>query len=185
MGMADQVEGTEVVQQEGAWTVRMWWPTGPITGGPQRVTIEAADGAPPGEALRGISTTILRRINPIAAIGRAKASAPDSADLPDFAPRGEVMRRLLEGEGVSPAYLVTLASLYKDMADSGAKSLAPDLAAFIGRRPETVKTHLKQARRDGYLTTVAGKAGGELTAEARTILDGLDLEALGVESTNR
>ncbi|MFD0384483.1 hypothetical protein ACFQ2B_26265 [Streptomyces stramineus] len=157
MGMTDQVEGTEVVQQEGAWTVRMWWPTGPIAGGPQRVTIEPTDGAFPGDVLRGISTTILRRINPIAAMGEAKANAPE-ADLPDFAPRGEIMRRLFEGEGVSPAYLVTLASLYKDMADSGAKSLAPDLAGFIGRRPETIRGHLKQARRDGYLTTVTGKA---------------------------
>ncbi|MBF6056608.1 hypothetical protein GO002_32860, partial [Streptomyces eurocidicus] len=120
--MTDQVEGAEVVQQEGAWTVRMWWPNGPITGGPQRVTIEATEGAPSGDVLRGISTTILRRINPIAAVEQAKAAALDSADLPDFASQGDVVRRLLDGEGVSPAYLVTLASLYKDMADSGAKS---------------------------------------------------------------
>jgi hypothetical protein len=30
---------------------------------------------------------------------------------------------------------------------------------------------LKQARRDGFLTTIAGKAGGELTDKAKAVLD--------------
>jgi hypothetical protein len=34
-----------------------------------------------------------------------------------------------------------------------------------------VKDHLKRARRDGFLTTVAGKAGGELTDKAKAILE--------------
>ncbi|RLV10205.1 hypothetical protein CTZ27_02980 [Streptomyces griseocarneus] len=175
--MTDQGIGTEVVQQQGAWTVRMWWPAGPISGGPQRVTIEAATGALLGDVARGISTTVLRGINPAAAAEQAQASAPAQEGVTDFAHRGAAVRTFLEREGVSPAYLVVLVSLYKDMADRGAKSLVRDLAAFVDRRPETVKAHLKQARRDGYLTTVAGKAGGELTAKARGVLASIGIES--------
>ncbi|WP_367132502.1 MULTISPECIES: hypothetical protein [Streptomyces] len=176
--MTNQVSGTEVVQQEGAWTVRMWWPDGPIMGGPQRVTVEPAVDAPPGDVARGISTTILRRVNPVAAAEKAKVDAPESAGPAEFARRGSAVGALLSREGVSTAYLVALASLYKDMADSGAKALTPDLARFIDRRPDTLKAHLKQARRDGFLTTVTGKAGGELTPKARAVLADLDLDSL-------
>lgn len=83
---------------------------------------------------------------------------------------GEAAGLLLANEGVSERYLVMLATTYKSMADMGAPAPIPWLARLIDRRPETVKDHLKKARRDGYLSTLAGKAGGELTDKSRSVL---------------
>ena len=84
---------------------------------------------------------------------------------------GDVVGLALEGEGVSERYLTLLVATYTAMADFGAPAPIPWLARLIGRRPETVKDHLKRARRDGFLTTVAGKAGGELTDKAKAVLE--------------
>ncbi|MEI5099550.1 hypothetical protein RB200_14335 [Streptomyces sp. PmtG] len=78
---------------------------------------------------------------------------------------------MLEREGVSETYLAVLAAVYKNAADAGEAAPVQWLARRIKRSPETVKGHLKQARRDGFLTTIAGKAGGELTDKARAVLD--------------
>ncbi|MEV6670725.1 hypothetical protein [Streptomyces sp. NPDC051162] len=177
--MNEQVSGTEVVQQAGAWVIRMWWPTGPVTGGPQRVTVEAAEGAPARDVARGISTTILRQIDTASATGNAaNISASERPDASSFEQRGRAVRALLAQGGVSAAYLVVLASLYQDMADTGAKALIPDLAAFADRSPVTIKSHLQQARKEGYLTGAHGKLGSELTPKAREVLASIDLGAL-------
>jgi hypothetical protein len=168
--------GFEFTQRQGAWVIRMWWPTGPITGGPQRVTIEQADDAPARDVARGISTTVLRRLDLPGAVKTAEELAPKGqevlTDIAEAANQGiEAARVLLENEGVSEMYLAVLASVYKGMADSGAPAPVPWLAKRIGRSSETIKGHLKQARRDGFLTTIAGKAGGELTDKAKAVID--------------
>ncbi|MGC2998603.1 hypothetical protein ACPF8X_09515 [Streptomyces sp. G35A] len=166
--------GFEITQQQGAWVVRMWWPVGPINGGPQRITIEPAEDAPARETARGISTTVLRRLDVGAALNLAKQAPEAQRTLDEVAAKlnemGEAAGLALEGEGVSERYLALLAATYTAMADMGAPAPVPWLARLIGRRPETVKDHLKRARRDGFLTTVAGKAGGELTNKTRTVL---------------
>jgi hypothetical protein len=167
--------GFEITQQQGAWVVRMWWPVGPINGGPQRITIEPAEGAPAREVARGISTTVLRRLDVAAAWKLAKQAPEAQRTWEEAAGKlnemGEAAGLALKGEGVSGRYLTLLASAYTAMADFGAPAPIPWLARLIGRRPETVKDHLKRARRDGFLTTVAGKAGGELTDKAKAILE--------------
>ncbi|MGW2319870.1 hypothetical protein [Streptomyces sp. GS7] len=169
-------EGLEITQQQGAWVIRMWWPTGPVTGGPQRITIEKAEGAPARDVARGISTTVLRRLDLASAVKTAEEHAPKGREVlkelvEAMEIAGEAARHLLESEGVSDAYLAVLSSLYLAIADTGAAAPVPWLAQRIGRSPETAKGHLKQARRDGFLTTVAGKAGGELTDKAKAVLD--------------
>lgn len=150
--------------------IRMWWPTGPITGGPQRITVEAAEGAAARDMARGISTTVLRRLDLAAAMKLAEEAPELQRGLAEVEGKleeaGASAGLLLASEGVSETYLAMLAATYKAMADLGAPALVPWLARLIGRRPETVKDHLKRARREGYLTTVAGKAGGELTEKA-------------------
>ncbi|EOT03682.1 hypothetical protein [Streptomyces noursei] len=173
--------GLEVAQKQGAWVIRMWWPTGPITGGPQRVTIEQADDASARDVARGISTTVLRRLDLPGAVKSAEELAPTGqevlTDVSKALSQGcETARVLLENEGVSETYLAMLAFIYKGMADSGAVAPVRWLAERIGRSTETIKSHLKQARRDGFLTTIAGKAGGELTDKANTVLSRITAE---------
>ncbi|MQS38376.1 hypothetical protein [Streptomyces katsurahamanus] len=170
--------GFEVTQEQGGWVIHMWWPTGPVSGGPQRITIEKAEDAPAREVARGISTTVLRRLDLAGAVKLVEENAPQAQEaLEDVAGAlnqlGTMAGLLLEREGVSAAYLAVLVSAYKGMSDSGAPAPVPWLARLIGRRPETVKGHLKQARRDGYLTTVTGKAGGELTDKAKAALSAI------------
>ncbi|MFC8928716.1 hypothetical protein ACFXGD_16510 [Streptomyces albidoflavus] len=166
--------GFEITQGQGAWVIRMWWPTGPITGGPQRITVEAAEGAAVRDVARGISTTVLRRLDLAAAMKLAESAPELQEGMADVTAKveqaGEAAGLLLTNEGVSAPYLAMLAATYKSMADMGAPAPVPWLARLISRRPETVKDHLKRARRDGYLTTVAGKAGGELTEKATSTL---------------
>ncbi|RLV08466.1 hypothetical protein CTZ27_06595 [Streptomyces griseocarneus] len=166
--------GFEVSQQHGGWVVRMHWPPGPVTGGPQRMTVEPAEGAEPRDIVRGISTTVLRRLDIAAAMKLAKMAPEAQQTLEEFAKRlneaGEAAGHILATEGVSERYLVTLAATYTSMADGGAPAPVPWLARLIDRRPETIKDHLKKARRDGFLSTVAGKAGGELTAKSMAII---------------
>ncbi|MEV0414616.1 hypothetical protein AB0I68_28360 [Streptomyces sp. NPDC050448] len=169
--------GFEITQQQGSWVIRMWWPVGPITGGPQRMTVEPVDNAEPREVVRGISTTVLRRLDIAAAFNLAKRAPEAQRTLEELSrlveSTGEAAGRLLASEGVSERYLATLTLAYSSMAESGAPAPVPWLARLIERRPETIKDHLKKARRDGFLGTLAGKAGGEVTEKAKAVL-GLD-----------
>ncbi|MES9510177.1 hypothetical protein ABWJ92_27790 [Streptomyces sp. NPDC000609] len=169
--------GFEISQQQGSWVVRMWWPAGPVTGGPQRMSVEPAGDAPTRDVARGISTTVLRRLDIAAAMNVAKMAPEAQRTLEDVARKldesGDAAGLLLASEGVSERYLAMLAATYTGMADSGAPAPVPWLARVIGRRPETVKDHLKKARRDGFLSTLAGKAGGELTEKSKAVLDAM------------
>ncbi|SFC11997.1 hypothetical protein [Streptomyces aidingensis] len=173
-------EGFEITQQQGAWTVHMWWPVGPVSGGPQRITIEASEDAPARDVARGISTTVLRRLDLPGALELAKQAPQAQSTLEDAArmltESAEAAGMLLENEGVSDRYLAMLSASYKHMADSGAAAPVSWLARAINRRPETIRDHLKKARRDGFLTTVTGKAGGELTEKAQSALDSFSPE---------
>ncbi|GGV14506.1 hypothetical protein [Streptomyces spectabilis] len=168
--------GFEFTQHQGAWDIRMWWPSGPVTGGPQRITIEKAEDAPARDVARGISTTVLRRLDLPAAVKAAEEAGPSleegAREITQMVEEaGATAKRLLELEGVSAPYLVMLSAVYVQMATIGARRPIDWLARLIERRPETVRDHLKKARRDGLLSSMAGKAGGELTEKAQAVLD--------------
>lgn len=139
------------------------------------MTVEPADDAEPRDVVRGISTTVLRRLDIAAAVNVAKMAPTAQQTLEDVTrlldASGEAAGNLLADEGVSERYLAALAATYAAMAESGVRAPVPWLARLIGRRPETIKDHLKKARRDGYLGTLAGKAGGEVTDKAKAVLD--------------
>ncbi|MGA4849269.1 hypothetical protein ACOBQB_24535 [Streptomyces sp. G5(2025)] len=173
--MTDE-SGFEITQHQGAWNIHMWWPSGPVTGGPQRITIEKAEEALPRDVARGISTTVLRRLDLAAAVKAAEEAAPSLEEgareiTQTIEEAGVTAKRLLDLGGVSAPYLVTLSAVYVQMAAIGARRPVDWLARLIERRPETVRDHLKKARRDGFLTAVAGKAGGELTDKAKAVFD--------------
>jgi hypothetical protein len=173
-------EGLEIVQFRGPWSITMWWPEGAVSGGPQKVVIEAGEDVPPGDVARGISTTVLRQLDIAGAVKRAQEIAPTTP--PWQAEQGRLLElarlaaRLLSDEGVSPRYLSLLSLTYRDLTDKGVQAPVPWLAEQLDRRPESVKDHLKKARRDGYLTSRAGRAGGELgdrATEALATVEGM------------
>ncbi|WP_411140330.1 hypothetical protein [Streptomyces sp. x-80] len=175
-------------QQQGAWGIRMWWPETPRpTGGPQHVEISPVGDAPKGDVARGISTTVLRRLDLALAIADAQAQYDMSNISQEH--RAEMERHdtreamelnafaahaFLEQVGVSPRYLAVLSAAYVAAVETGETAPAHYLAQAVERRPETIKDHLKKARRDGYLTSLPGKPGGELTDKTREILAGID-----------
>lgn len=138
------------------------------------MTVEAAEDTATRDVARGISTTVLRRLDLAAAMKLAEEAPELQQGMEEVTAKveeaGSSAGLLLANEGVSETYLAMLAATYKTMADLGAPAPVPWLARLIGRRPETVKDHLKRARREGYLTTLAGKAGGELTEKATETL---------------
>ncbi|WP_433545065.1 hypothetical protein ACQPZG_07615 [Streptomyces sp. CA-294286] len=174
----ESAEGLEIGQFRGPWRITMWWPEGAVSGGPQKIVIEAEEDAPPGDVARGISTTVLRRLDLAGAVERARELAPTTP--PWQAERGRLLdlvrlaARLLTDEGVSPRYLSVLCLTYRDLTDKGVQAPVPWLAEHLDRRSETVKDHLKKARRDGYLTSRAGRAGGALGDRAAEVLATLD-----------
>ncbi|MCX5203305.1 hypothetical protein OG897_17865 [Streptomyces sp. NBC_00237] len=171
-------EGLEVVQFRDSWWITMWWPEGAVSGGPQKIVIEAAPDAPPGDVARGISTTVLRRMDLAEAVRKAQETAPTSP--PWQAQEGRLVElaalagRLLGEEGVSQRYLSVLCLTYRDLVDKGVQAPVPWLAEQVGRKPDSIKDHLKKARRDGLLTSRAGRAGGDLTEVARAALEGVE-----------
>lgn len=184
----DRTSGIWIEQQQGAWVIRMWWPDiDRPTGGPQRMEIYPATQATAGEVTRGISTTVLRRLDLAGALAEAKGSPAfdfiggesseeqSSSDLQDWADLATVAANvLLAQEGTSPRYLAVLCAAYSATAAAGHSAPVSVLAAVVGRPVETIKSQLKKARRDGLLTSQPGKSGGELTAKAQQILKGID-----------
>ncbi|GAA2556163.1 hypothetical protein GCM10010409_34490 [Mycolicibacterium diernhoferi] len=84
------------------------------------------------------------------------------------------------GDGLmTPAYLSRLAVAYEELVGGGYNA-AHQLAAALGKDGEpmplpTVRTHIKRARDDGYLSpTTRGREGGEATEKARTTIADLD-----------
>ena len=173
-------DGIEVSERHGAWIVRMWWSAGRAEGGPQRVVVEAAPDAPARDIARGISTTVLRSINPADAAQRVTAEQGEAPSANVDPSLSAALRQQLADRGVSGAYLAVLSTVYAHLSAAGVRPLVPRLAELVGRSVETVSGHLKQARRDGYLTaSVAGKPGGEPTSKAMETVRGLRLAPTG------
>ncbi|MFD7162707.1 hypothetical protein [Streptomyces violascens] len=163
-----------IEQRHGAWLVQMWWPHDQLTGGPKKLTVVPAADAPAADIARGLSSTVLRQIDTVSATAHVAEIAPNIGRVREHAEGIAALRRslrhLLATEGVSDLYLSLLASAYRLFTLQGKRGIVAELAEMTERTPETIKGHLKQARRRGLLTTVAGKAGGELTSKAKEIL---------------
>lgn len=141
----------------------MVWPTGD-QGGPHELHITPADNANPEDVAGGISSVLLRRINFQAAIRERQPTSETEKEA-----IGGILRKLLAA-GISDTYLAMLANTYVRYVHRGQPALTDTLARMIGKRPDTVKQHLKRARQAGMLTTASGKAGGNTTQKADHII---------------
>jgi DNA-binding transcriptional ArsR family regulator len=171
--MADgmRTTGDGVEQRIGPWMVRMTWAPELRGTGPTRVVIEPAEEVNPGELAGGVSQTIVRRIN---FGGAALEHVNQRRSLGKRSPLGmygSLLRKEAQGRSVTPLYLALLSAVYIDRVESGEKSVTGKLAEITGKAPETIRQHLKQARREGMMTSLAHRAGGELSVKARAILE--------------
>jgi hypothetical protein len=73
--------------------------------------------------------------------------------------------------GVTPQYLALLASQYVRAAERGQANINDYLADLVGRPVGTVRGHLIRARRDGLLTGSHGKKGGQLSDDAKALVE--------------
>ncbi|MGW3371152.1 hypothetical protein [Streptomyces hydrogenans] len=164
--------GVTVTKRMGAWVVTMYWPesTGG-TVGPREVHVSPADDADPQEIARGISSTVLRRINTTP--GQDFAATRSLAETADMEVRelGEWLASL--PGGLTDERLAVLSALYVHFVDAGERAPAQRLAVGFDLNAATVKGHLRAARQRGFLTKVEGKAGGQLTDKAVQVLRGM------------
>lgn len=173
----EATDGLGISQEIGPWQVHMEWPRATDQGGPRWITVRPRPDASEDELAGGISSTILRQVD-FTAAGTAWRQAaarldPDRAELIDLANRSIVLSQALRAEfernGMSDEYMALLAVAYGEVVSAGERSVNANLAALVGRRPETVRGHVKAARARGFLSSVKARAGGHASDEAREI----------------
>jgi hypothetical protein len=156
-----------IPQRLGPWEVMLSWPADEDQGGPVSMTITPADDATDEDLIGGLSSTWLRQIDFRAARElwvSVNALSPSWEEAERF--RAEQLQRILGHDGVSEGYLAYLAEAYVFLVRAGERSVAAKLAEMTGRSPDTMKQHLHRVRKAGFLTTIPGKAGGQLTDKA-------------------
>lgn len=165
---------TRVRQEIGPWVVTYAWPNDVDQGGPRTLTIAPAETADPAELAGGLSTTVTRRLDFVRAadewrqLRRSAAIATD--DPEDHRRRQRAALRDAVNRGVNEHYLAVLSAAYVDTVRHGGTGVTATLAELVGRSPETVRAHLKEARKRGLLTASKGRAGGQLTDRAWRVL---------------
>ncbi|SHK32987.1 hypothetical protein SAMN05443637_10543 [Pseudonocardia thermophila] len=168
------VSQTVVKQRVGPWVAEFAWPIDVDQGGPRSVTIRPAKDADPTQVAAGISSTVVRRLDfAEAARKRRELRAAVDAVEDDPAERRRRARAALRkalSHGVDDRYLAILAAEYVHLVVTGERAVTAALAEMVGRSPETVRAHLKEARRRELLTASKGRAGGELTDRAWRVL---------------
>lgn len=150
------METTE--QRLGPWVARFEWDQSVATGGPSRIVIEPADGADPAEVDLGLSTTVLRQISPV----RPRVDISPALAVVKFA-----AERYQPG---SAEYLSALAMAYNAATDALVPNPAVLLAEATGKTVNTVRAHLKAARRRNLLTSIPHRAGGVISDGASQTL---------------
>jgi DNA-binding MarR family transcriptional regulator len=166
------MSGYEVRQRVGAWVLRAEWSGADTQGGPQRLTIEPAEDATGRDVARGVTTTVLRRMEP--ELSRIVEKARETAGAPQgqLEALADQARAELSSGRLSGRYLALLSTLYVEASNRGIPAPVKWLGDAVGKTQNTVKDHLKRARKDGYLETTADrKAGGLVTEKARNLLE--------------
>ena len=154
------------------WVVTMEWPAGVENGGPMRLVIEPIGANPVG----GLSSTVLRQVDFRDAIERFReqlaASERRSRDNEKLLEKlnAELLREALS-KGVDDDYLALLSSAYVSAVNRGQARPNEYLAEMVGKTTNTVRGHLWQARKQGFLTGSPGRVGGQLTDKATGILE--------------
>ncbi|MFE9169458.1 hypothetical protein ACFYNZ_08005 [Streptomyces kebangsaanensis] len=167
-------------QEIGPWRVVMLWPLDSEGGGPRSIQIEPTEEADSQEVARGITTTVLRKVD-IAAAAQQAAEFKPWARLAREATRGpreQDIEQFQQGlaalpAGLSDEYLAVISNLYVHFVEEGQRAPVREMEIWTGTKQPTLKGHLRAARQRGFLTKVEGKAGGRLTEKTIKILEGM------------
>ena len=160
-----------VEQQIGPWVVTYSWPKDVGQGGPGAVTIAPSRDATEEDVAGGIASTVVRKLDFRAASEEWRSKLELVAERDErVGKRQSAELRSLVAVGITDEYLATLAQTYVRLVMTGEKSVIRRLAELVDKSPETIKIHLKEARKRELLTTVKGRAGGHLTSKAGQIL---------------
>ncbi|WP_018687036.1 hypothetical protein [Actinokineospora enzanensis] len=182
-----RLEELGVLQTIGPWQVSLRWPKGTDQGGPWYMEVRVDPTAAPEDAVGGISSTVLRQVDfrqaadawrrlrgaPSSEVDRLRTIASAADDL------SKIIRPLVN-DGLTDEYLAWLATAYVTFVEAGVDSVTGHLSDVVRRQPDTIRSHLKEARNRGLLTAVKGRAGGQLTDEAKRIISvGLQGDGIG------
>jgi hypothetical protein len=180
-GMSKQVPWTVMQGIGDDWVVTMEWPAGVENGGPMRLVIEPVADNPVG----GLSSTVLRQVDFREANERFReqvaASRRRSREHENYEKNRSKRLQAALSEGVTDEYLALLASAYVSAVNQGREKPNDYLAELTGKTTSTVRGHLWQARKQGFLTGSPGRKGGQLTPKATAILETIvpnDFESL-------
>lgn len=145
----------------GPWRIRAEWDDTISRSGPVRVVIEPDPDADPSELIGGISSTVLRRV-------RFDRPGPPR----DSSQAERYLRNCARNREITPRYLARLAEVYAMLVEQdGHAAVSNVLAEIVDRAPSTVKAHIGEARRRGYLSpAIPHRPGGELTERGRSVL---------------
>ncbi|WP_280179886.1 hypothetical protein [Nocardia cyriacigeorgica] len=161
--------GIRLERRLGPWVVKMDWPDD-AEYGPRRMEIHPAEDATPEEVQAGLSTTVLRRVE-FQPARRKLDELRMTDEEQDRVHAIEYLRLAAADRSISDEYLAGLASAYVELVKAREPNVTAKLAEIAGKAPETIRIHLGKVRKAGFLTSIPGKAGGQLTDAAKEILD--------------
>lgn len=155
-----------------AWELEARWTEG-AEHGPWELVIRPTQDATADDVAAGISHTVLRHIDFQQLAEHHRAGKGHAVSVRELEQSLAAALPAALRHGVTDEYLAYLALAYVTMVKVGRTGVTAALANMSGKQPETIRQHLKRARQAGMLTTVRGKAGGQLTDKANAILDAL------------
>ncbi|CAM5417870.1 hypothetical protein SAVIM338S_02265 [Streptomyces avidinii] len=169
--LTDAVDGAE-----GEWTrgtishgnFDLWcfFRAGSAGTAPTHMFIRPVAGGDAAAQSRGITTTVLREINPAQEAHYLQQALEHLAGQEDN-PLDAV---LSSSKKPTDEYLAALSLRYEQLAESGIRSPVQRLVEITGKSLGTVKSHIQSARKKGYLEAVGTKAGGQATDAAHLLL---------------
>src|SRR5690606_16901768 len=156
------------------WKVHMSWER-PI-GGPVRMVIEPEEPGNPPEG--GITSSVLRRVDPSEALERLRANNPSAAEVDPS--RFDDLLAALVDDGVTDKFLAVFSAAYVSRLEAGESGVAATLAAIMNRSLPTARGYIREARRRGLLTGGAGRAWGTITDKTRKVLREAGINETGI-----
>ncbi|WP_306336852.1 hypothetical protein [Streptomyces sp. KL118A] len=170
-GLADDAPG------DGAWTrteiahgnFEVWcrFRVDSAATAPTHVVIRPAEGGDIAAQARGITTTVLRELNPAKEVRGFQQQRKELIEREKYPLSEQVDAHLRGSNRPTDPYLAALALRYERLAESGERSPVRKLMTITGRSLGTVKSHLQLARKKGFLEAVGSKAGGRATDKAK------------------